>query len=640
MQGAGNPTGSVTVVTPPTSSETLSIFRVVPATQEADFVANDPFPAETFEDSLDKITMIVGQAVTDVGRSLKLFDGDTDGSGRYNANGNRIVGLDDGVAASDAATVGQLIGAGSGNFIQAGAGSVTRTMQNKVRESVSVKDFGAVGDGATNDTAAIANAIASLGANGGIVLFPRGTYRTTAIIEIGNGSAASPSTTQNIYLRGEGLSGTSSQVAGPFEKASVKIIYDGTPGAAAVIRINGPIVCGIEGMHIDCNFKADRGLLVSHAYQSNFKHIYIGKHSVTGIRLTALRTPVNCFIGANDNVWENVHVAEPGAVTASGIDIGESTAAPGELDVARNEFRTCSFKYPNNVAASGVILRFCDIINFFNCFFYTGATLGAEVAPPVRVIAPTGNLIFPSEIGFYMCPMIGANVYDAAWVPASNRGLSFWPYNTADVETRPDPIPSRAAGGIFGVTTGGDFFDRFQLSTFRGQNKYRIPTSLFRDVTRAAVTNSTTQTTLATFTLPGGALGTDGVLRLIGSGNYFNNSGGSSTLKLTVDIDGAPVLDTGTYSVVTDAGFRAVTFDCTIVGKNSATAQSSSAKAEIGGSISVGGTARAVLASFNQSRDDLAVPSASDRVITVKVQHGTANANITFALDHFFIELI
>lgn len=39
-------------------------------------------------------------------------------------------------------------------FVQSGTGSVPRTMQDKGRESVSVEDFGAVGDGVTDDTAA------------------------------------------------------------------------------------------------------------------------------------------------------------------------------------------------------------------------------------------------------------------------------------------------------------------------------------------------------------------------------------------------------------------------------------------------------------------------------------------------------
>lgn len=65
-------------------------------------------------------------------------------------------------------------------FLQSGTGAVTRTARSKLRDTVSVKDFGAVGDGTTNDTAAIAAAYAS---GAGAVHFPKGTYLTAAEID-------------------------------------------------------------------------------------------------------------------------------------------------------------------------------------------------------------------------------------------------------------------------------------------------------------------------------------------------------------------------------------------------------------------------------------------------------------------------
>ena len=91
-------------------------------------------------------------------------------------------------------------GAAQVEYLPAGTGAVSRTVQSKLRESVSVKDFGAAGDGVTDDTAAIQAAI-DAHAN---VFFPSGTYTITSTITcssfgqclIGPGNKYAPATIQ------------------------------------------------------------------------------------------------------------------------------------------------------------------------------------------------------------------------------------------------------------------------------------------------------------------------------------------------------------------------------------------------------------------------------------------------------------
>lgn len=78
------------------------------------------------------------------------------------------------------------ISRGDQTFTQAGTGAVVRTAQDKMRETLSVMDFGAVGDGVTDDTAAIQAAIDAVGslASGGTVFFPDGSYKITATLTV------------------------------------------------------------------------------------------------------------------------------------------------------------------------------------------------------------------------------------------------------------------------------------------------------------------------------------------------------------------------------------------------------------------------------------------------------------------------
>jgi len=103
----------------------------------------------------------------------------------------------------DAATLA-VLAASSGSsligYINSGSGATARTVQARLRDMISVKDFGAVGDGTTNDVTAIQAAITAAaarpssgsiaglgGISGATVYFPSGVYRINSGITIPDG---------------------------------------------------------------------------------------------------------------------------------------------------------------------------------------------------------------------------------------------------------------------------------------------------------------------------------------------------------------------------------------------------------------------------------------------------------------------
>jgi hypothetical protein len=77
VSGGGNDTGTVTAVTAPANTVKWVINRTTAQTQETDYVENDPFPADTHENALDRLTMIAQEQERALGRTAQLPDGYT-----------------------------------------------------------------------------------------------------------------------------------------------------------------------------------------------------------------------------------------------------------------------------------------------------------------------------------------------------------------------------------------------------------------------------------------------------------------------------------------------------------------------------------------------------------------------------------
>ena len=114
-------------------------------------------------------------------------------------------------------------GASSVGFLQAGTGAVARTVQAKERDIVSIKDFGAVGDGVTDDTAEIT---AALAAADRLLFVPDGSYLTTL--------AAVAFTGKTVYGTGEIILTGGQRLATSFSHTSSAPATWNTPGDPAL----------------------------------------------------------------------------------------------------------------------------------------------------------------------------------------------------------------------------------------------------------------------------------------------------------------------------------------------------------------------------------------------------------------------
>lgn len=191
LAGAGEPEQdgsavSVLTLTSPLAlgGPKLYVERVMPIDQPTDIVNQGRFFPEVHEDVFDRLTMLIQQLAAVIGvdvetaRALVLGAGDVDGSGSYRAKNNKIANLGSAsgifsnaanygdVVAYVASLLAALTGNSNvaGNVIYAAPGGLFRSVQDRLADVVSIRDFapqGQAADGVTDWQAAFDAAAAS-----------------------------------------------------------------------------------------------------------------------------------------------------------------------------------------------------------------------------------------------------------------------------------------------------------------------------------------------------------------------------------------------------------------------------------------------------------------------------------------------
>jgi hypothetical protein len=237
------------------------------------------------------------------------------------------------------------------------AGGVARPVPSKLGDIVSVKDFGAVGNGVADDTVAIQAAVNAVisATNGGSVLFPAGTYKITDTITIN----------RSTNLVGESIQGTNIHLFVSTPKPA--FYFDGT----ANIHFGG----GVSNMWIRCDLGAVSG-----------DGIKLKATTPAAITTAAIRDVV--VYGARDGVvLEGTSANEVYLNTVENVKVVGTALSGGGANSLRygfyvngasyNSFRNCEATNVGNAGwgfyISGVGTTFDNIttdgVAFINCAF-------------------------------------------------------------------------------------------------------------------------------------------------------------------------------------------------------------------------------------------------------------------------------
>src|SRR6185437_12574181 len=245
---------------------------------------------------------------------------------------------------------------------------------------VSVKDaaFGAKGDGATDDYAAIVAAITyvqGLG-TGGTVFFPPGTYAFKTPIVI----ASTP-----VRLVGSGMSAFVYTIPAA---VGTTLKYTGGATSSPAVSFTGAQAAGMAHFGIDCNGLADVGLQVDSCTFGVYEDIHVTSMAKRGVivRNTAATAP-----SCSWNTFRNIS-----------IDINSSSGITGMWITGDGVTNTCHNTFQNfhinfgGTSTSGIDLGYCDNNRFIGIYESrsSGTGAGVNVIDTEHAGFPVGNYFF------------------------------------------------------------------------------------------------------------------------------------------------------------------------------------------------------------------------------------------------------
>ena len=279
VSGAGTDSGGNVTFTSgniPASGETIVILRELTLTQGTDYVANDPFPAESHEDALDRLTMITQQLDEAVGRSLKVSQTNVIATSDFTTSAtdraNKILSFDG--SGDLTVTEGKVDTVTASVSAVSAGGSPTASATYTASSGALALAFGLVtgNTGATGNSAGLqmtfSNSTSDADPGAGKVALNNGTLSSVSEIYIDdaddNGAAIST------------FIATFDDVSNATARGIIHIEKEGTAATFAIYKVTGAVTAAsgyskIPVTHLASNgtFSNTDGIRVDFAYSGN-----------------------------------------------------------------------------------------------------------------------------------------------------------------------------------------------------------------------------------------------------------------------------------------------------------------------------------------------------------------------------------
>ncbi len=333
INGAGDTSGgSVTFDAAPTLNTIITLSRELTIERVTDFLEGGDFSAQSINNELDYIIASLQQVNRENDVMLKYGDHETPANTQIpdaNIRANKALGFD---GSGNPIAVSLLGAMAPPDFTPAGAGAVTRTSTDKLSDLISIKDFGAVGDGLADDTSAIINALTASNS----VFVPEGTYLISSTITLGEKQSLIGAGQKSV-IKGSSNAFNLIEITADHSKLSDLRLENGDVG----IKLYGSVRPVVQSSITDITIvKPNTGVMLDGyndtnkpCYWNNFTRVLVEQPAVNGFHLTKS----GAGDSPNANKFHNCRAYSLGAnITGAGFYIEHGSFNNSLIDCEAN----------------------------------------------------------------------------------------------------------------------------------------------------------------------------------------------------------------------------------------------------------------------------------------------------------------